>query len=126
MKRFWIGVVLLIGLLAGGIWLSTGLSDIHENLSWQLAQASAAAAQGDWERANGYLSQAGQNWQRYRPVTAAFTDHAPLEELERLFAQAEICRSLSLEADCAYVCSSLSQICKAIAESMELPWWNML
>lgn len=126
MKRLWIGVVLMTTLLVGGIWLSLALSGAHEDLSRQLSAASDAALGQNWEKADAHMSLAEADWQRYRAFTAAFTDHEPLEEIDRLFAQVEICRSLSLEVDYSYVCSSLSQICSAIAESMKLPWWNLL
>lgn len=126
MKRLWFGVILLGLLLAGGIWMTAALSGIHSDLSGTLSAASVAAQQENWESANALTDSARRVWERYRHITAAFADHEPLEELEQLFAELQICRQLSLEENYALVCSDLSRICAAIAESFQINWWNVL
>lgn len=126
MKRLWIGIVLLVLLLAGSIWLTAKFSAMHNNLSETLSAASHAAQQQDWETAFALSDGAKKDWDKHRHLTAAFADHEPLEDLERLFDELEICETLSLHEEYAMVCSHLSRICAAIAESFRLTWWNLL
>ncbi len=126
MKRLWIGITFLSVLLAGGIWQSFGIAGIHQELSRSLSQAADAARQQNWAKADALSEAAEEKWDRCRNLTAAFADHEPLEELEKLFAELQLCRQLSLEDNYAVVCSDLSQICKAIAESFQISWWNVL
>lgn len=126
MKRFWLGVAFLFLLLTFGVWQMVGLSHIHKNLSQTLSNAALAARQQDWHAADTLSQNAQDQWEQYRHLTASFADHEPLEEAEQLFAELQICKELSLEENYAVVCSDLSQICKAIAESFQISWWNVL
>ena len=126
MKRLWLGVSFLIVLLIFGIWQTLGLFSIHNTLSDTLSDAALAAQQQDWETADALSQAAHEKWEQYRHLTASFADHEPMEEAEQLFAELQICKGLSLEENYAVVCSNLSQICKAIAESFQISWWNVL
>ncbi len=126
MKRLWLGVTFLILLLTLGIWQMVGLSGIHSTLSDTLSEAALAAQRQDWETADALSQNAQRKWEQYRRLTASFADHEPLEEAEQLFDELQVCKGLSLEENYAVVCSNLSQICKAIAESFQISWWNVL
>ena len=126
MKRFWFGIAFLILLLGLGIWQTAGLSGIHRSLSQTLADAALAAQMQDWETADALSEKAKQQWDRCRNLTASFADHEPMEEAEQLFAELGICKTFSLGENYAVVCSDLSQICKAISESFQISWWNVL
>ena len=126
MKRFWIGFLFLVLLLAFGIWQTVEISGIHTDLSNTLSDAALAARRQDWVAADTLSQNAQDQWDQYRHLTASFADHEPLEEAERLFVELQICKDLSLEENYAVVCSHLSQICKAIAESFHISWWNVL
>ncbi len=126
MKRFVIGLVLLGVLLAGSILQSVGISRVHQSLSQALEQASLAAREHNWSTAFELDAQAWESWKKWRHVTAAFADHEPLEELEQLFSQLMLCKVLGLEENYAVICSDLSHICKAISESFQISWWNVL
>lgn len=126
MKRLWIGVAVLLVMLAGGVALTFGFSGLHEHLSEELAAASAAAQRSDWEQAIALADSAREDWETYRHLAASFTDHEPLEKLDSLFAELAVCRTLSLQAQYAVVCTNLSELCSAIAESHALNWWNFL
>ncbi len=126
MKRLWLGVAFLILLLGFGIWQTVGLSGIHDDLSQTLSDAATAASRQDWARADTLSQNAQDQWTRYRHLTASFADHEPLEEAEQLFAELALCKGLALDENYAVVCSDLSQICKAIAESFQISWWNVL
>ena len=126
MKRLWLGVAFLTLLLIFGIWQTVEISKIHSDLSKTLSDAALAARIRDWDTADTLSEAAQTQWDRYRKLTASFADHEPLEEAEQLFAELQICKGLSLEENYAVVCSDLSQICKAIGESFQISWWNVL
>ena len=126
MKRLWLGVAFLTLFLILGIWQTAGLSKIHNDLSKTLSDAATAARLRDWKTADVLSDAAQTQWDRFRKLIASFADHEPLEEAERLFAELQLCKSLSLEENYAIVCSNLSQICKAIGESFQISWWNVL
>lgn len=126
MKRLWLGVSFLALLLVFGIWQTVSISGIHSGLSQTLSDAALAARRQDWVAADTLSQNAQDQWEQYRHLTASFADHEPLEEAEQLFAELQLCKALSLEENYAVVCSNLSQICKAIAESFQISWWNVL
>lgn len=126
MNRLWIGIVVLALLLAGGITLAFTLSGVHTQISRDLEAAAAAAQNEDWEQATALAEHARSTWSRYRHFSASFTDHEPLEELDNLFAQLEVFENYPLPADYAALCTHLSRLSGAIAESHCLTWWNLL
>ena len=126
MKRFWIGVVLLTALFAAGVGLCMGITALHHRLSRQLDDACAAVQLGDWEKATALTDSAKAEWERWQHFVASFVDHAPLEQMESLFAELEVFRNRRLAVDYAAICTNLSHLSKAIGESHKLTWWSFL
>ena len=126
MKRLWIGVAVLILLLAGGIALALGLTGMHTGISWDLAAASLAARKGDLQQAQELVEKASQTWDQFRHISASFTDHEPLEQMDNLFAQLEVFDTIPSPADYAALCTHLAELSLAVAESHTLTWWNLL
>ena len=126
MKRLWIGVAFLLVLLAGGIWMTLGLSGVQDALYRELSAASDAAAAQDWDQAVALADSARATWEQYRRITAAFADHEPLEQMDSLFADLDVCQTLSLQVNFAGICSQLAQLANAIGESFQITWWNVL
>lgn len=126
MKRLWIGISFLVILLTGGILLSLGMVNLHSRISDRMAAASQAALAQNWNEALRLSESACEDWEKYRHVTAAFTDHEPIEEMDSLFLRLEIYQEPLQSTEYAAVCSHLSQLSGAIAESHSLTWWNLL
>lgn len=126
MKRLWIGIIILAVLLAAGIGLSIGIPALHSRLSEALTSACDAAEKGDWETALSLANSAKADWERYQHFVAAFVDHEPLEQMDRLFSELEVYRNQRLPAEYAAVCAHLSHLSKAIGESHALTWWSLL
>ncbi len=126
MKRFWIGMVLLLVLLGVGCASSAALTGLHNGLAGDLEGAAQAVRQGDWETAQREAARAKDLWGRFRHCASAFADHAPLEEMDTLFSELEICEQARLDVDFAVVCMRLAQLSRAVAESHSLFWWNLL
>ena len=126
MGRFWIGVALLMALLTLGFFAGTAMEQNHNRISDMLEQAAQSAAQGQLERGAALGRQAADHWQQHRNATAAMADHAPMEEIDSLFAQLKIYETTG-QADCFATCSAkLSMLVRAVGEAHSLSWWNLL
>lgn len=119
MNRLRLGLLLLAVILVISIIIGLAIGNIHT----QIADAMLAAADGiDIDLA----FQTEALWQRFRGLTAAFTDHEPLEELDQLFSQLSRESAIAQPAEFSMLCIQASCVSRAIAESVELTWWNFL
>ena len=126
MKRLVIGVSVLSLLLAMGIGVSLVFRNAHTPTADLLEQAGQAATDGDWGKAEALSQQAEQRWDDFRKFTAAFSDHAPMDEIEGLFAQLEVYAQARQQAHFAALCAQLSQLTEAITDSHRFQWWTVL
>lgn len=126
MKRLWIGVGFLIGMLALGIFLTLRFDRIHTPLSEDLQEAAELAMAQDWEKATALTRQARADWSRYRKFIAAVADHEPLEKMEYLLDQLEVYGQTRRTADFSAICVELAALADAMLESQSLSWWNFL
>ena len=126
MNRLWLGVGILIALLALGIWGTAAIGSSHDGISGLLSDAAQASMAGQWEDADTQFQQAKQRWQKLRPWTASITDHAPMEEIDRYFSQTEVYLHGRLLADFCSGCQALAVLTEAIGEAQEVTWWSLL
>ena len=126
MNRLWIGIGLLVILLAFGIGLLLGSSVFFQEFSAQLEQAGEMALAGNWPDAEKKVTISREQWERWHYFWAAFTDHEPVEQIQNLFSQLEVYRQRRLEVDFATVCGNLAHVAEAIEESHGLKWWSVL
>ena len=126
MKRLWLGAVILAVLLLAGI-LSCFLTEtIHSQTGVLLTDAGAYAAAGDWVSAAEAFFAARDAWQKAHAVTAAITDHEPMEEIDRFFVQGETCLEFRNTAAFCMYCRSLSTMLDTIGEAQSVQWWSFL
>lgn len=126
MKRFWLGVILLCVLLAAGVIATVGMARIYDPLSENLDRAATAAQEGNWEQALQFSGQARQRWEKWHDMSAAVTDHEPMEEVDMLFCSLDIFarqRDVIHFTDC---CAQLASLTDAIGGSQAIYWWNVL
>lgn len=126
MKRSWIGLILLLALLAGGIAVTWGMRRCHESVAWDLEGAARTTIQGDWEQGQALMLRAREAWGRSRHITACFADHTPMEEIDALFAQVEVYAAVREETDFAAGCAALAGKVKAMGQAHGASWWNLL
>ena len=126
MSRLWIGIGILVILLAMGIGLLWGSGMFFEELSQEVEQAGELALSGNWEAAAKKASQSKARWEQWRKFWASFTDHEPVEQMQALFSQLELYEKQKLEVDFAAVCRNLAHTAEAIDESHSLRWWSVL
>ena len=109
MKRLWVGIILLLILLAGTLAVTGTMDRIY-------APMVEALEAGDLEAAE-------ERYGRWRDLTAAFADHGPMEEMDALFARAEICGD---EQERKALCAELAQRAKAMSNAHSPTGWNLL
>jgi len=126
MKHFWLGTGILLFFLISGLLTSLAFGRIHEPLSDALEDAAEAAMEGEWEKAVFFANTATSRWEKYRALTAAVADHAPLEEMDAAFEVLDIYTELGWWEEFAALCAQLSQMASAMAESQAALWWNLL
>lgn len=126
MRRLWIGVGVLVVMLAVAICLTAAFDRIHTPLSEDLKQASQLAMAGEWEKATALTRQARADWKNYRELIAAVADHEPLEKMEYLLDQLLVYGQSHRRADFAAICVEVAALAEAMLESQSLTWWNFL
>ena len=126
MKRMWIGAALLAALLISGILVTEFMERTHGPNAEDLEQAAALAMEGSWDRAEALTAKVRKSWQKRLPLTAAFVDHEPIEEIEGLFAKIDVCARERNRLDFSSACAYLSQLMEALGESHSLNLRNLV
>ena len=126
MIRFYLGLALLAALLAGGLFLSNKAERIQAPVTAHLEAAAEAALSGDWAQAERHTAQARQKWEETRSVTASFSDHEPMEQVDSEFSRLEAFLRQRDPGEFTAACAGLSRLTKAIAEAQAVAWWSFL
>ncbi len=126
MGRLWIGIGILVILLALGIAMLCISWNFYEDFSADLEQAGELALAGNWQAAVEKAEKGREKWEQYRCFWSASSDHEPVEQMQNLFSQLEIYQKRQLEVDFAAVCRNLVHLAEAIDESHSLRWWSIL
>ena len=126
MNRLWIGIGILVVMLAMGIGLLWWSSVFFEELSQELEQAGELALSGDWQAAGKKAMESEKKWEKWRKFWSSFTDHEPMEQMQSLFSQLELYRVKQMQVDFAAICRTLAHTAQAIEETHGLKWWSIL
>lgn len=116
-RRFIVGLVLLILVLAFSVGTAIGMRAIHVPGEAALTQAAQLALADKMEQAIPLAQQAYVRWQKYRGITAAFADHNPMDDTERLFREMLVYAQTDEVPHFAACCTQLSAMLKAIYET---------
>ena len=126
MGRFWIGVVLLILLLALGLWVMHVMDDSQQEIAGMLETASQQSLQNGVAAGSPLARTAKQKWEnRWRKV-ASVADHAPMDEIDSLFARLEVYAACGDRVEFAACCKRVAKLIEAVGEAHSLNWWNLL
>lgn len=126
MKRCWIGVGLLVLLLGVGIFSTWQMQRSHDPMAESLEQACAMAEAGRWDAAQNYVNQAKKKWDDNWGLSASFADHEPMEQINALFAQLEVCGKYKETVSYCLLCAQLREELEAMGEAHRFVWWNLL
>lgn len=122
----WLGVGLLLAVLAAGIFISQWMDTSVRPVADTLKQAQSAALSGKPEQAENLLRQAKQDWKESWSAVATVADHAPMEEIDSLFSQVEQYLRQGLKEDFAALCGRLLVLVEAVSEAQSPNLWNFL
>lgn len=125
-RRFILGISILIVVLALTIGTAIGMKAIHAPGEAALTEAARLALAGDLEQAIPLAQGAYQRWQTYRGITAAFADHNPMDDTERLFREMQVYAVAGEEPHFAACCTQLSAMLKAMYETHNFSLKNIL
>ena len=125
-RRFILGLVLLILVLAFAVGTSLGMKAIHAPGETALTRAAQLALEGDMEQALPLAQKAYNRCQKYRGITAAFADHNPMDDTERLFREMLVYAETDEVPHFAACCTQLSAMLKAIYETHSFSLKNIL
>ncbi len=125
MKRCWIGLGLLLIVLAAGIGTGVLMDQIHEPVAWKLEQAADYAMVGLWREAEDCSNEAKADWDKWSRMRGSLADHGPVEDAEAIFVQLPV---FAGEEDLhfAALCRELARKVRAVGEAHSFNWWNFL
>ncbi len=126
MGRFWLGIGMLALFLILGLWVTYAMDNVHSEISQTLDGAAAQTLSGDLAEGIALVGQAKDQWQAHWHGTASVADHAPMDEIDGLFAQLETYGQAGLSEEFAAYCARLSNLVTAVGEAHSLTWWNLL
>ena len=124
--RCYLGAGLLALLLLvsfGAQWLVRGF---HQPTVQDLEAAAEAALSKDPAQATAMTQRAKTRWERHRHLTAALTDHNPMDAVDDLFTEAEILAESNQAHELAACCRRLMVVIRSVWEDQSLTWWNLL
>lgn len=124
MTRGILGILLLLVLLAGGLFVQWTMATLQEPITGELTQAAQAGARGDWDTARLHQETAQRGWRKAWRLTAAFADHQPMEDVDSLFARLPAYGEDPTEFSAC--CRELARRVRAVYEAHSLTWWNLL
>ena len=126
MKRSWMGVGLLLILLAGSIAVTWTMDRIHCPMEQDLNRAARYAMEGDWNHADALFRRVRDSWQKWEHFRACFADHNPMEEIDGDLKLLETYCEAREEAAFAAESSRLARKIAAMGEAHAFVWWNIL
>lgn len=124
MKRSWIGLGILLALLALCLITGRALDTFQAPLSQNLLRAASCAQEERWPQAQALAAAAQEDWNRSRGKIACVADHTPMEEIDELFAR--LSHYTGEKEEYAATCAALRQKLRAIAQAHSLTWWSFL
>lgn len=126
MKRLYMGIFVLALLLAIGLFISFAMNRIYTPITNLLEEAAAAALQENVSDAKEKAEKAKKLWETYKNATATVADHTPMEEIDHLFAEAEIYARTEEVPHFAACCAQLAAMVQAMGDAHALNLWNLL
>ena len=123
MRRIWIGVAFLAGLLVAGVVVMQVTDRQMGQISSTLEQAAEAPV---WAEAVALGEKAQKDWQAKWKLMAALTDHGDMDTIDLMFAQRKVCQQYQDEAAHAALCAQLARAMESLKENHRLTWWNLL
>ena len=126
MNRGFLGLILLLVILIGGIMSARFMVCSNSPLEQTMDQAAELVLDDRWDQAERIRLEAQAQWQSRWHLAAAFADHAPMEEVDSLFAQLEVYARKRDQLGYAALCRELARELAAMGDAHVPSWWNLL
>lgn len=126
MPKCLFGIGLLLLLLLVSLLVGFYMDYAHRATADTLSAACEKTLSGDFDGGYALSQQAMQRWRTHWRVTAAVCDHAPLDEIDSLFASLHGYWVKNDDAHFAGSCAELVQLVQAVADAHRFSWWNLL
>lgn len=126
MSRIYYGIGILLLLLLVCSLFSLWAPRVHLGISGQLEQAAAFACRGDWPQAAALANQAAAAWKKSHGLTAVSTDHAPMEQIDALFAELQVYAARQDMSNFAATAAHLSRLTAAMGKNHGFSLGNLL
>ena len=126
MRRFWLGIGILVLFFALGLWVAHAMDNVHQEIASLLDQSAELVLEDDPTEGVVLAQAAQQLWQDHWHGTASAADHAPMDEIDGLFAQLDIFRKAGRYGEFAANCARIANLVAAVGEAHSLSWWNLL
>lgn len=126
MRRCYFGAALLVALLGVSLLATAKMSRLHTAIANELASAASESLLGETARSDDAIRHAREAWEKNWHLSAALSDHEPMEEVDALFAELEVYRATRDIEAVAAVCAQLSSAIDALGDAHECTWWNLL
>lgn len=124
-RRFLLGIGILVVILAFSIGVSIGMKAMHAPAERSLTLAAQYALAGNMEQAKPLAREAYHRWSAYRSITAAFADHTPMDDTERLFQEVLVYAETGEDAQFAACCRQTSVMLRATYEAHRFSFKNV-
>lgn len=109
MKRLWIGLALLTAVVAGGFWVAQVMENALVPGAALLEDAANLAQEGQWEQAEKQAQKAYRLWQEKRPMTTAFAEHEPIEQIDEEYLRLEVYARMGDQVQFVTTCRTLAE-----------------
>ena len=126
MKRLYIGICVLFLLLALGLLTSFSINRMYDPIVQLLEDASQAALREDLSAATEKAEKAKSLWDQCKQATATVADHTPMEEIDHLFAEANIYAQSEELPHFAACCAQLAAMVRDMGDAHKPNLWNLL
>ena len=126
MTRGIIGVVLLLVLLAGGMFVQFTMDTIHAPIARELTQAAETGTRELWDAALVHQENAARLWRKSWRLPAAFADHMPMEDIDSMFSELPVYLTQREQTHYVAACRELARRIEAMSDAHRLTWWNLL
>lgn len=126
MKRFWIGLSMLVLLLAASIFAQHRMERVHTPCAMDLQWSADRAREGDWQAAGALALRARESWTENWHLSAILANHQPIDEVDALFEELQVYLDRQETTSYCAACVFLAQRVLDLGESFRLNWWNLL
>ena len=126
MTRFIIGILTLTLLFSVGLFVALTTDQMYRPVIGLLEKAADTALSGSFKEAVTQAKAAKDLWDKMKNKTATVADHTPMEDIDLMFAEAEIYAKTEETPHFAACCAQLASMVQNMADAHAMNLWNLL